>query len=107
MKYSEMNEKQKKAFRNILNAANWIIGGYENSLMDYHEGDEDYEAAKAILADHEGLVKEIYDEAITTVYYEDGAYFGPGAAKYLKDIRFCGKDWLMERCEKRVKKMGY
>ena len=26
---------------------------------------------------------------------------------YLKDIRFCGKEWLMERVERQVTKAGY
>ena len=29
------------------------------------------------------------------------------AVSYLKDIRFCGKEWLMARCEARIKKAGY
>lgn len=36
-----------------------------------------------------------------------GVFFGTAAESCLKDIRFCGKEWLMERCEKRVAKPGY
>ena len=25
----------------------------------------------------------------------------------MRDIRFCGKEWLMERCEARIQKAGY
>ncbi len=107
MKYSEMDARQKKAFINIKNAANWIIGGLENEMLDNRPDTEEYKAAKNTLSDHDGLVEEIYIEAINTVYMEDGCFFGKGAERILKDIRFCGKEWLMERCDKRVKKLGY
>lgn len=107
MKLSECNARQKKAFINIKNAANWIIGGLENTMLDYLPSDEDYKNAQARLSDHEGLVAEIYDAAITEIYGDGFMGFGKEVEKYLKDIRFCGKDWLMARCEARVKKCGY
>lgn len=104
MKYAEMNERQKKAFRNVLGAANWIIGGWENTLEDYPEESDEYKSAQNALADHDGLVAAIYQEAINNVHdYALG--FAPASA--LKDIRFCGKEFIMERVEKRVAKMGY
>lgn len=107
MKLAECNAKQRKAFLNIYHAANWIIGGLENTLLDYEEDSEEYKAAYDRLHDHEGLVNEIYEAAIND-YYDDGcACYNDTAKRYLKDIRFCGKDWLMERCEARVKKCGY
>jgi len=107
MKYADCNARQKKAFRNIFHASNWLLGGLENTMMDNPEGSPEYESAKATLADHDGLVAELYEMATTDVYDEGSCSFGQGAASYLKDIRFCGKDWLMERCEARIKKGGY
>lgn len=107
MKYADCNERQKKAYRNIAYAADWIIGGLENTLLDYDEDREEYKLAKATLADHSGLVAEIYSAATTDIYTGGGVFFGAAAESCLKDIRFCGKEWLMERCEKRVTKLGY
>lgn len=105
MKYAEMNVRQKKAFRNIMYAANWLIGGLENSMSDNPEGSNDWQNSNALLNDHDSLVAEIYDMAITGVYDEGFAAVNDDA--YVKDIRFCGKEWLLERVEKRVTKLGY
>ena len=107
MKYAECNERQKKAYRNILHASNWLLGGLENTMLDNPEGSEEYESAKAQLADHEGLVNELYRMATTELYDEGSCCFNDGASRFLKDIRFCGKEWLLERCEARIKKAGY
>ena len=107
MKVSEMNARQKKAFYNVCHAANWLIGGLENTMLDNPEDSEEYQSAKAQLADHDGLVSELYSMATTEVYDEGSCCFNSAAASYLKDIRFCGKEWLMERCEARIKKAGY
>lgn len=107
MKVKEMNARQKKAFYNIYHAANWLLGGLENTLLDNPKESEEYQNAKAQLADHEGLVNELYRMAITEVYNEGICCFNEDAVNYLKDIRFCGKDWLMERCERRITKEGY
>lgn len=107
MKYETMNAKQKKAFKNIYHAANWLVGGLENTLLDFEEGSREYKNAYERLHNHEGLVEELYDMAISEVYADGGMWFGDQAKRYLKDVRFCGKEWLMERCEKRIAKMGY
>ena len=107
MKYADCTPRQKKAYRNILNASNWLLGGLENTMLDNPEGSEEYESAKATLADHEGLVNELYRMATTELYDEGSCCFNASAASYLKDIRFCGREWLMERCEARIKKSGY
>ena len=106
MKYAECNEHQKKAYRNILNASNWLLGDLENTMEDNPEGSEEYENARVRLADHEGLVNELYRMATTEIYGE-GSCFSEGASRFLNDIRFCGKEWLLERCEARIKKAGY
>ena len=107
MKYSECNARQKKAFANVYHACNWIIGGWENTMLDNPEDSEEYKSAKAFLSDHEGLVNFIYKNVTTTVYTDGAMYFGANEEKYLKDIRFCGKAWILERIERRLKKMGY
>lgn len=107
MKYSELNERQKKAFKNIKYAAYDLLGGLENILLDYPEDSEEYKSAKALLGNHDLLVKGLYRRA-TSAIYEDGAcWFGKSAEMEIRDINFCGKDWLMERCEARIRKEGY
>lgn len=107
MKVSEMNARQRKAFYNIKHAANWLLGGLENTLLDYPEDSEEYQRAKQTLEDHEYLVDELYEMATTEVCGDGCCMFGKAAESYLKDIRFCGKEWLMERVEARLKKEGY
>ena len=107
MKYADCNARQKKAYINIYHACNWLLGGLENTMQDNPEGSDYYEAAKAALADHDGLVAELYRMATSEVYEEGFCGFGGGAESYLRDIRFCGKEWLMARCEARIKKAGY
>ena len=107
MKVSEMNARQKKAFYNIYHCANYYIGGLENTFEDCRQEEEEYKNALATLNDHEGLVNDIYSMATSEIYDAGFCQFGKAAESYLKDIRFCGKDWLLERVEKRVSKMGY
>lgn len=38
MKYADCNARQKKAFRNILHASNWLLGGLENTMLDNQIG---------------------------------------------------------------------
>lgn len=107
MKYSELNERQKKAFKNIKYAAYDLLGGLENTLLDYPEDSKEYKSAKALLDDHDELVKEIYRYA-TSAIYEDGACWGGKyAERMIRDINFCGKEFLMQCCEERVRKEGY
>lgn len=108
MKLSEMNARQKRAFINIKFAANDLLGGLENEMLDNRQGSEEYERAKKALENHELLVKELYRMATTAIYREGYCCFNDYAVKHeLRDINFCGKDWLMERCEKRIVKEGY
>ena len=107
MKISEMNAQQKRAFYNIRNATDYLIGGLENTMEDYPEDSEEYQEAQATLDDHDLLVNQIYDLALTEIFLEGANIFGKAAETCLKDIRFCGKEWLMERVEKQVTKAGY
>lgn len=104
MKYSEMNERQKKAYRNAIGAINFYIGGWENTLLDESEGSDDWKKAYDVLHDHDGLKEAIYHLA-TTALYINGCQFND--ERLVKDIRLCGKEWLMERIEKRLVKEGY
>lgn len=107
MKYSEMNQKQQKAFRNIKYAANDLIGGLENGCLDSPEGSQQWNDYNSALQDHDYLVSEIYQMAITGIYEEGASTNNSFSERYMKDIRFCGKAWLMERVEARVRKLGY
>lgn len=107
MKVADMNERQKKAFFNIKYAANDLLGGLENTLLDYAEDSEEYKSADALLKDHDALVKELYSMATSAVYGVGFCGFGKEYQMIIRDINFCGKDWLMERCEKRITKEGY
>lgn len=108
MKVSEMNARERKAFFNIKHAANDLLGGLENTLQDYAEDEGEYKSAKAMLDDHAALVASLYDRATTAIYGDGYCCFNPATVeKELRDINFCGKAWLMERCEKRITKEGY
>ena len=94
--YNDMNAKEKKAYTNIDNAAIDYIYGLENGCFDSEKGSQEYNDYYEQLNDLESLIKIVYLEAINSVY-TDGAVFGGSAAKaYIKDIRFCGKEFLME-----------
>lgn len=107
MKFSEMDSRQKKATINVKNAANDLLGGLENTLSDYTPDTEEYKAAKATLSNHKELVETLYRNATTNIYRDGSVWFSKEAQKAIKDIRFCGKEWLMERCEKRITNEGY
>jgi len=107
MKYSEMNDRQKKAYKNIKYAAYNLIGTLENSLSDYDESDDYYQYADEMLNDHDALVNEVYDMATTGYYREGFEGFGPQYEEMVRDIRFCGKEFLMSLVEARVCEEGY
>lgn len=92
------NRIERKAYKFINCVANYYIGGFENTLSDYNENSEEYIESKAILDDHESLVKDIYDMCMD----DDDTGRVP-----TKDIRFCGKKRIMEMCEAVVCACGY
>ena len=103
-----MNAREKKAFCNIKYAANDLLGGLENTLMDEPNDSEEYKSAKALLDNHDALVRELYGMATTAIYGEGFCCFNPSTVrKELRDINFCGKEWLMKRCDRRITKEGY
>lgn len=95
MRYADCNARQKKAWKNIKHAASDYIFGLVNGCLDSDESSEDYRDYKQALENLDGLIDAVYHEAITTVYTGSGCCFGAGAESYLKDVRFCGKDFLM------------
>ena len=71
-------------------------GALENLLQDTNSDDPEYKAAKATLQDRDQLVLEVY-HAATTELYEDGInVFGPQCARVLKDLKFLGREKIME-----------
>ena len=107
MKVSEMTARQRKAFYNIKYAAHDMLGGLENTMLDYPESSEEYKRAKALLNNHNALVKELYYRATSAVYTDGAVWFNKAAEMFIREINFCGKEWLMERCERRITKEGY
>lgn len=107
MKVSEMNERQKKAFKNVKYAAYDLLGGLENTMLDYPESSEEYKRAKALLNNHAALVRVLYYRATTAVYTNGAVWFNKAAQMFIREINFCGKEWLMECCERRITKGGY
>lgn len=102
-----MTTRQKKAFYNIKYAAHDLLGGLENTMLDYPEDSEEYKSAKALLSNHNTLVKELYYRATSEVYSDGAVWFSKAAEMFIREINFCGKEWLMERCERRITKEGY
>jgi hypothetical protein len=90
MKFSEMNRHQKAAYLQVIAATNWVIGGYENSVADGDMDDLPSEGA---------LVSEIYDTVLNCTTGE-----GFQSSRPIKEIRFCTREWIMERVERRVRR---
>ncbi|MBD5095040.1 MAG: hypothetical protein HDT26_12370 [Subdoligranulum sp.] len=86
----ELNQKQRKAQKNIKWCANdqW---GFVNSWYD-----EKSEEARAFLLNPRELFDTIYSESLENVYGEGMCCFNSAAKRYLKDIRFCGKEFLQK-----------
>lgn len=103
-----MNAREQKAIKNIRHAANFLLGGLENTLYDFSPEDEEYKEAKERLNDHEGLVNELYNMATSEIHLPGYVCFNPATVqKELREINFCGTAWLLERCEERITKEGY
>lgn len=107
MKYSEMNQRQKKAFQNVKYAAYDLIGGCENSMLDNSKDSQEYKNCKAALKDHKWLVEEVYRMATTARYGTGFCGFSKADELYVRDINFCGKEFIMALCEEIVTKEGY
>lgn len=104
MKFSECDMRQKKAWKNIKWAASDYIFGIMNGCLDNSEDSPSYKDYMNGLQDLDGIIETVYSESITNVYDEGSCSFGIGAESYLKDIRFCGKEFLMNLVKKYCKK---
>ena len=81
----------------VVDACNEYIGGWENSMMDSHEGSEDWlEAKKMLEQPHDTIVKWILDDIRYSREW-----------KRLEHLHFVTLDWTRERIDRRLKKMGY
>ena len=100
--------RENKAKLNINFAAQQLIGELENVTYDYPEDTDDYKRADALLSNHQALVEELYNWSTTSVYGEGMCCFDDRVvAHYLKDIRFLGKEKLMQMCDAQIKAEGY
>lgn len=82
------------AFRLMVDEFNKYVGGLENGMMDYEIGSDEYESCKSTLENHDMLKKVVYVETIGRA----------NQMGYAKHIKFAGKEFLMERIEKRLLK---
>ncbi|WP_337565691.1 hypothetical protein [Acidaminococcus fermentans] len=105
-KFNECDDRHKRAWVNLRNAMRYIVGNWENQLNDSDPDSTEYDIAQKALADHEGLVQEIYEAAITDIYSNDGNS-KLDKSNSLKDIRFCGADWMKRLLSCMLKREGY
>ena len=97
MKRSEMNAHQKQAFDFIVYAMSELIAGQELVLEDYAEDTEEYKSAKEYLSQPKAILAEdVYNEIMEM-----------SDKNMTKHLRFAGKDFIMERINKRLEKWGY
>ena len=95
MKRSEMNAHERIAFDAVCEVMSELIAGAELILEDYPEDDEEYLTAKAYLSQpKDKLIDDIYKEVVN----KKGV---------LKHLRFAGKDFIIERIDRRLTKWGY
>ena len=100
----KMTKNEKLARKNIQNCINFELGGYENALLDYPKDSDDYRVAKIFLADHDAVVKYVYDCAVSSFYVEGGVFTD---TRIIAQIKFLGKEKLMEIVEELVSKEDY
>lgn len=107
MEISEMNVSQEKALVNIEYAVDYLLDCLGNTMIDHQPGSPEYESAKALLKDHESLVKELYKNVTTAIYSECCCFNPVTVQKELQEINSCDKEWLMEQCEHMICREGY
>lgn len=93
MKLVDCNNNQKHAWAQVIEATNYITGGYENDLADGHID---------CIPSRECLIEEIYDHVMSCTTYEGCVLGAP-----IKEIRFVGKDFIIEQIKERLIKEGY
>lgn len=100
MKYNEMDVRQKRAYKNIKNCAVDLVWGCVNTCIDNPKGSKEFEDAKSFIGDLKKLEEVVYRDSLESVYESGSVSFGEGAKKILNDIKFCGKEFLMEQVHK-------
>lgn len=93
--FIEMNQHERQVARLIQDAVSELIGGRENTMMDFPEDSEEYQMAKRDL-NHDNLFEEVYDHVMAL-----------SRGNYASHIRFAGKEFIKERIESRLAKEGY
>lgn len=96
IKFNECNQRQKKAFNNFKWAAIDYIFGLQNGCFDSEKGSAEYQNYYMELQDLTSLIDTVYKAAINSIYSEGFSGGGKAAETFLKDIRFCGKEFLMQ-----------
>ncbi len=88
----DFNDHQRKAFLNFKYCANdaWQ---FVNDCLDHTEY---YEESKDLMTSPKQLFDYLYEEALSNVYAEGFSSAGKWAESFIKDIRFCGKDFLQK-----------
>lgn len=98
MKRSEMNAHQRAIFDIMDEITRDYIGGYENTLLDFSEDEEEYQNAyKFLHQGHEQLAQFFYDLVMRHCKVGSNA----------EHARFAGSAFLKERIEVRLTKWGY
>ena len=98
MKISEMNAHEKAMYYIMDEWTREMIGGNENTLLDYPEDSEEYKHAyKFLHQGHESLADYFYQMIMADCAKGSNA----------EHARFAGSAFLRERIERRLTKWGY
>ena len=84
----DLNLKQKKAVKNIK----WCADDQWQHVNSWYDCEDP--SAKAYVMNARELFDTIYHDAQENLYDEGSVHWGAGVKSYLKDIRFCGKQFL-------------
>ena len=97
MKLSEMNAHQRLAFRFICEVMSELIAGNELIMEDYPDDSDEYkEASEYLNKPREVLADDVYEEVMSR-----------SDKDMTRHLRFAGKEFIMERINKRLEKWGY
>ena len=89
-KIKEMNKTEKRAWREVKNAFEWVVGGYENSVCDGHIEE---------MPTYEELVEEIYWTVMNCTTEP-----GYQSCTPCEEVRFAGKEFIMECINHKMEK---
>lgn len=91
-----MNKRQERAVRMIVEEVQECINGFKRTMNDYPVYSDEYEYAADTLRNHDSLVEYVY-EYLFCNYFSD----------CIKDLHFCGKNWLCSKISYYAKCIGY